>query len=388
LSIVKQAQKAGLSLATDLLVTPGSEQIRATLERDGHIGEFENTGARVLANACGPCIGQWKRTDINKGESNAILTSYNRNFQSRNDGNANTMNFLASPEIVTCMAFAGDMSFNPLTDTLMDKDGKPFKFVPPKGKDLPPDGFSAGRVDYRPPSSQTAPNPNVSLNVDPSSQRLQLLTAFDAWSGGEFQNLAVLVKVRGKCTTDHISAAGSWLKYKGHLENLSNNTLIGATNDDNGKVNLVKNQLTGSMQSIPDTARHYLNQNQPWMIIGDFNYGEGSAREHAALQPRYLGCSLILARSFARIHETNLKKQGILPLTFADPDDYSRIPADARISTIGLIDLVRNMKGELKLRVETCSSSFDIGVKHTMSDDQLSWFKHGSALNMIRAAQQ
>ena len=384
-SIVKQAQKHGVELKTDFLVTPGSEQIRATIERDGQTTAFESVGAKVLANACGPCIGQWKRDDIADGEENVILTSFNRNFRARNDGNAKTMNFLASPEIVTCMAFAGDLTFNPLTDELKGKDGKSFKFQPPVGHDLPEYGFSGGRETYKPPSSNPPARSDVPLLVDPSSQRLQLLDPFDSWPGSEIEDLLVLIKVRGKCTTDHISAAGSWLKYKGHLENLSNNTLIGAMNDENGKVNVVRNYFTNKEDSIPDTARDYLRRNKPWLVIGDYNYGEGSAREHAALQPRYLGCRIVLTKSFARIHETNLKKQGVLPLTFANPDDYARIPSNARISTVGLVDLVHNGGGDLKLKVQTPTTVFDIPVKHTMSKDQLGWFKHGSALNMIAA---
>jgi aconitate hydratase len=270
-SIARQAAEAGITTKSHFLVTPGSEQIRATIERDGQVKEFEKAGAQVLANACGPCIGQWKRTDIDKSkpEENAILTSFNRNFRSRNDGNPKTMNFLAAPEIVTAMTFAGKLSFNPMTDSLKDKNGGDFQFQPPHGDDLPGQGFDAGRETYEPPSPTPTPDESVEIKVDPSSNRLQVLDAFDSWNGEEFKNLRVLVKVQGKCTTDHISAAGPWLKYKGHLQNIAENTLIGAVNADNGKVNVVTDIISGKEGSIPEVAKSYKSQNQPWLVIAD-----------------------------------------------------------------------------------------------------------------------
>ncbi|CAM0135764.1 unnamed protein product [Umbelopsis sp. WA50703] len=384
-SIARQAAEAGITTKSHFLVTPGSEQIRATIERDGQVKEFEKAGAQVLANACGPCIGQWKRTDIDKSkpEENAILTSFNRNFRSRNDGNPKTMNFLAAPEIVTAMTFAGKLSFNPMTDSLKDKNGGDFQFQPPHGDDLPGQGFDAGRETYEPPSPTPTPDESVEIKVDPSSNRLQVLDAFDSWNGEEFKNLRVLVKVQGKCTTDHISAAGPWLKYKGHLQNIAENTLIGAVNADNGKVNVVTDIISGKEGSIPEVAKSYKSQNQPWLVIADHNYGEGSAREHAALQVRYLGCPLIVARSFARIHETNLKKQGVLPLTFVDENDYEKLTGGDVIETIGVkgiapgkpVTLVVNKKG---------GDQLEIKAKHTMSVDQIEWFRKGSALNLIK----
>eukprot|EP00158_Paraphelidium_tribonemae_P005846 Partr_v1_DN27556_c0_g1_i1_m30372 putative aconitate hydratase len=386
-SVAEDASNAGFRPKTRLFVTPGSEQIRATIERDGKSKILVDSGATVLANACGPCIGQWDRSDIKKGEENVILSSFNRNFRSRNDGNAETMNFLASPELVTSMAFAGSLTFNPLTDHLVHpKTGAKFKFQPPTGDELPLSGFSKGRDTFAPPRLSKA-NSATELLVSPSSDRLQLLTPFDAWNGQELEDLLVLVKVRGKCTTDHISAAGAWLKYKGHLDNIANNTLIGAMNDQTGMVNKVSNQLGGGDGAIPDIARYYKSKQARWLIVADHNYGEGSAREHAALQPRYLGGSVIVAKSFARIHETNLKKQGMLPLTFKDATDYDKIPAvDCRISTRGLVQLVNSGKGNVEIVVEMTSSGnkISIPVNHTMSQDQLEWFRHGSALNMIR----
>ncbi|KAI7851892.1 aconitate hydratase [Circinella umbellata] len=384
-SIVKQASGAGINLESKFLVTPGSEQIRATIERDGQTAVFESAGAQVLANACGPCIGQWKRTDVDKSkkEDNAILTSFNRNFRSRNDGNPKTMNFLAAPEIVTAMAFSGKLSFNPMVDTLKDKDGKPFKFQPPSGDDLPGQGFETGRDTYEPPSPTPTPDSSVNVVVSPTSNRLQVLEPFGPWSGEEFKNVRVLVKVQGKCTTDHISAAGPWLKYKGHLENIAENTLIGAMNADNGQVNVVRDITNGKDDSIPAVAKSYKSQNMPWMVIADHNYGEGSAREHAALQVRYLGCPLIISRSFARIHETNLKKQGVLPLTFANESDWEKINGGDVVETVGVKDLAPGKPVQLLVTKED-GSKLTIDAKHTMSVDQIEWFQKGSALNLIK----
>ncbi|KAJ3035824.1 aconitate hydratase [Rhizophlyctis rosea] len=379
-SLAQQARDAGVQVKAGFFITPGSEQIRATVERDGQSEILASVGGSVLANACGPCIGQWKRTDIDRNEENAILTSFNRNFRSRNDGHSKTMNFLASPEIVTAMTFAGRLSFNPVTDTLTDASGKPFKFSPPQGQDLPSDGFIPGRQSFA-PITATA-DESIQISVEPKSSRLQLLDPFAPWDGKEFTGMKVLVKVQGKCTTDHISAAGAWLKYKGHLENIANNTLIGALNAFNGQVNVVKNELNGEDGSIPDVARYYKSKNVPWIVVADSNYGEGSAREHAALQPRYLGGKAIICRSFARIHETNLKKQGVLPLTFANPADYDRIPQGAVIDTKGLSNIAPGSK--ISIVVHTpAGESFEIEAKHTMSADQIEWFKAGSALNMI-----
>ncbi|KAI9136886.1 aconitate hydratase 2 [Paraphysoderma sedebokerense] len=388
-SLVKQARDAGLTPKSEFLVTPGSEQIRATIERDGLIGEFENAGAEVLANACGPCIGQWNRTDLPSStkQTNTILSSFNRNFASRNDGNPNTMNFLASPEIVTAMAFGGSLSFNPITDTITTSSGKPFKFSPPTSHELPAAGFAKGESKYDPPSI-TPPQPDVQIQIAETSQRLQPIYNWNSWDGKEMDGLKVLAKVKGKCTTDHISAAGKWLKYKGHLENISKNTLIGALNADLGEneIGKTKNLVTGEIDTIPNVAKYYKAQNMPWMVIADHNYGEGSAREHAALQPRFLGGLLILSKSFARIHETNLKKQGILPLTFANPEDYDKIKSTMTVSTVGLKEMVENNgKGEVKLVFtdEETAEKLVVDCNHTMSEDQVEWFKYGSALNVI-----
>ncbi|KAJ1921821.1 aconitate hydratase [Tieghemiomyces parasiticus] len=402
-SIARQAAAKGIHAKSQFLVTPGSEQVRATIARDGLTGDLETIGATVLANACGPCIGQWKRTDgdhATRGEErpdlgpNAIVSSFNRNFRARNDGNAQTMNFLASPEIVTAMALSGRLSFNPVTDTLLDADGKPFKLDPPCGQELPDAtaGFDEGRTVYRPivqdPTEANLAANDVPIKVDPKSQRLQILEPFPAWNGGELEDLRILVKVAGKCTTDHISAAGQWLKYKGHLENIAHNTLIGALNADTGKVNSALNTVTGELGTIPEVGMAYRAAGIPWLVIADHNYGEGSAREHAAMQPRYLGCQLILTKSFARIHETNLKKQGVLPLTFRDEQDYDRLTGDGTmtVSTQGVADLRPGCPVYLQVtqtRPDGSQERFQIETKHTMSEDQIEWFKHGSALNLI-----
>ncbi|KAI9207020.1 aconitate hydratase [Polychytrium aggregatum] len=407
-SIAHQAADKGLKTKTGFFITPGSEQIRATVERDGQTDALSSVGGKVLANACGPCIGQWKRTDIDQNQENAILTSFNRNFKSRNDGFSKTMNFLASPDIVTAMAFSGKLSFNPVTDTLLDAQGNAFKFEPPKGSDLPSEGFIKGRESLQ----VTTVQKDTTITIDPQSSRLQILDPFAQWDGQEFADLKVLVKVQGKCTTDHISAAGKWLKYKGHLENIANNTLIGATNAFNGKVNVVTNELDGSASTpdtndsmepcldlhppsvsnidsegaIPEVARAYKSAGVPWVVVADSNYGEGSAREHAAMQPRYLGCKMIISRSFARIHETNLKKQGVLPVTFANPADYDLITEGCTVETVGLRTIAPG--SPLKIRVTPKNgTAFHLDVKHTLSEDQIEWFKAGSALNMIASSQ-
>lgn len=385
-SIIKQAESVGLKPKIPFFVTPGSEQIRATIERDGLIDTFESNGAVVLANACGPCIGQWDRTDDVSGqEYNSIFTSFNRNFRARNDGNRNTMNFLTSPDIVTAMIYSGSSDFNPVTDLLTLPNGESFKFDAPNGEELPSHGFIKGREEFY-PEQQPQPKPEVSINVSPESDRLQLLEPFAAWSGEELST-NVLLKVEGKCTTDHISAAGAWLKYKGHLENISNNTLIGAVNKETGEVNKAYD-LNGDQYGIPELMIKWKEDGRPWVVVAEHNYGEGSAREHAALSPRFLGGSIILVKSFARIHETNLKKQGMLPLTFANEADYDKISAGDLLTTVDLVDMVAkdgNNGGNLTIRVtkKDGSGEFDIPCKHTMSKDQIEFFKAGSAINCI-----
>ncbi|KAI0216893.1 aconitate hydratase, partial [Massospora cicadina] len=364
---------------TQFLITPGSEQVRATITRDGQAEALTKLGGTVLANACGPCIGQWKRNDVASDAPNSIISSFNRNFRARNDGSAATLNFLASPEIVTALSLAGRLTFNPATDLLPNKHGNLVRLDPPPAcADLPSAGFTQGDVGYRPETA--SPNPSASITICPDSERLQLLQPFPAWDGEELE-LRVLLKVQGKCTTDHISAAGKWLKYKGHLENLANNTLIGATSAGTGKVNCVTNHLTNELETIPEAARCYKRNNVPWAIITDFNYGEGSAREHAAMQPRYLGCRLIIARSFARIHETNLKKQGVLALTFADANDYHKVQEGDVIATINLTSLAPSKP--LEIRISRPDETFVLSLNHTLSPAQISWFKAGSALNAL-----
>ena len=382
-SLVKQAVERGLSIKTDFTVTPGSEQIRATMERDGLIKVFEAAGAQVLANACGPCIGQWKRHDVKLGEKNTIVTSYNRNFTGRNDANPATHAFVSSPEHVTALAFSGDLRFDPARDAIKCPDGSEFRFQPPIGEDLPPLGYLPGEDTYTAPPIDRS---NVQIQVDPKSDRLQLLEPFDAWDGKDFENVPILIKVQGKCTTDHISAAGPWLKYRGHLDNISNNMLIGAINSENGKANCVLNFLTGKYDSVPATARAYKSQGIPWIVIGDENYGEGSSREHAALEVRHLGGCVVLVRSFARIHETNLKKQGVLPLTFANQADYEKISPFDRVTIKNMNDQLKNFKsGEMILtfKREADGSEYEIKARHTMNEGQVGWFKAGSALNLI-----
>ncbi|KAI1303913.1 aconitate hydratase [Mortierella claussenii] len=392
-SLAKQAVGKGIKSKAGFFITPGSEQIRATIEKDGQTAVLEKVGGIVLANACGPCIGQWTRDDLNDKEENAILTSFNRNFKNRNDGNATTMNFLTSPELVTAMSLSGKLTFNPMTDPLVDASGKEFMLQPPYGDNLPKNGFISGNLSYTPPDV-SQPNSSIQIDVDPKSTRLQVLEPFGPGPEGEFKDLQVLLKVKGKCTTDHISAAGPWLKYKGHLENISHNTLNGALNADNDKINVVKNVFTGKEGAIHEVGRDYQELGKPWVVVTDHNYGEGSAREHAALQMRYLGCPMILARSFARIHQTNLKKQGVLPLTFADPADWDKMHGgDVIESTVGVADLVAGRPGkndtpeggEITLIVRRPSGDkYEIKALHTMSKDQVEWFKKGSALNAAR----
>jgi len=376
-SVAKQVLAHGLKSKSLFTVTPGSEQIRATIERDGLSAVFNSFGANVLANACGPCIGQWDRKDKKKGEANSIITSYNRNFTARNDSNPATHAFVASPEIVTALSAAGRLDFNPITDTLTGSDGKPFKLSPPQGDELPAKGFDAGEDTYQGPVAN-AP----AVKVDVKSDRLQLLEPFRRWDGQNLDFMPVLIKVRGKCTTDHISMAGPWLKYRGHLDNISNNMLIGAVNAFTGKVNSVKNIFTGVYGSVPDVARQYKAKGQDWVAVGEENYGEGSSREHAALEPRHLGGRAIICKSFARIHETNLKKQGMLPLTFATPSSYDLIDEGSSIS-LAVKDLAVGKPLKAVLKTSTgATSTFDL--IHTMNEQQISWFKAGSALNRMK----
>ncbi|KAK7203195.1 aconitase family-domain-containing protein [Myxozyma melibiosi] len=383
-SIVKQAKEKGVQPKVPFFITPGSEQIRATIENDGFTDVFVDAGAKVLANACGPCIGQWARDDVSKGEPNAILTSFNRNFRARNDGNPDTMNFLTSPEIVTAMIYSGDMAFNPITDKLRDANGNEFLFEPPTGDELPKSGFKQGDLSYL-PEIDPAPIISTQVAVSPTSDRLALLEPFEAFDGKEMK-LNVLMKVKGKCTTDHISAAGAWLKYKGHLENISNNTLIGAMNEETGEVNKAYD-FDGTGYGIPELMIKWKDEGRPWVVLAEHNYGEGSAREHAALSPRFLNGRMILCKSFARIHETNLKKQGVLPLTFADEADYDKIKSCDALETLDLLEMLENEgKGSGLITLKAThrdGSEYVFKAKHTMSKDQIDFFKAGSAINYI-----
>lgn len=380
-NIVKQALDHGLHFKGKFTVTPGSEQVRATITRDGFTEKFEEAGGIVLANACGPCIGQWDRQDTKKGEKNTIVTSYNRNFTGRNDANPATHAFVASPDLTTALAFAGSLSFNPLTDSLIGADGKPFKFEDPSGHELPPRGYDPGENTFQAPPADRA---SVKVAVDPKSDRLQLLKPFQPWDGKTPEDLPILIKVKGKCTTDHISAGGPWLKYRGHLENISQNCLIGAINIENGEANKVKNQLTGEYAGVPQVGAYYRDRGIKWVVIGDHNYGEGSSREHAALEPRFLGGLAIITRSFARIHETNLKKQGMLALTFANPEDYDRIQPNDKVSILGLESFAPGKDLTLAVKHEDGTSE-EITLAHSFNEGQIEWFKAGSALNLMAA---
>ena len=380
-SIARQAVEKGLKTKADFTITPGSEQVRYTIERDGFIDTFEALGASVFANACGPCIGQWSRSGAEKEEKNTIVHSFNRNFAKRADGNPNTHAFVGSPELVTALAIAGDLTFNPVTDILTNENGKEIMFDAPSGDDLPSDGFDVIDLGYQEPVEDGA---KVDVVVNPNSERLALLIPFEPWDGKNITRMKVLIKAKGKCTTDHISMAGPWLRYRGHLDNISNNLLTGAMNYFNEKTNLVKNQLNGEYGPVPVIQRDYKSNGIPTIIVGDENYGEGSSREHAAMEPRFLGVRTVLVRSFARIHETNLKKQGMLALTFADKTDYGKILED---DTLDFIDLDQFSMGKpLALDVfHTDGSSDTIYCNHTYNDTQIEWFKAGSALNLIRS---
>jgi len=379
-SIARQAVEKGLKTKADFTITPGSEQVRYTIERDGFIDTFEALGARVFANACGPCIGQWSRSGAEKEEKNTIVHSFNRNFAKRADGNPNTHAFVGSPELVTALAIAGDLTFNPVTDILTNENGKEIMFDAPSGDDLPSDGFDVIDLGYQEPIKDGA---KVDVVVNPNSERLALLIPFEPWDDKNITGMKVLIKAKGKCTTDHISMAGPWLRYRGHLDNISNNLLTGAMNYFNEKTNLVKNQLNGEYGPVPVIQRDYKSNGIPTIIVGDENYGEGSSREHAAMEPRFLGVRAVLVRSFARIHETNLKKQGMLALTFADKTDYDKILEDDTLDFINLDQF--SMGKPLTLDVFHVDGSSDtIYCNHTYNDTQIKWFKAGSALNLIR----
>ena len=382
-SIALQARKKNLRVKSEFTVTPGSELVRYTVARDGFLDAFEQMGAVVLANACGPCIGQWARHNAENLPANSIMTSFNRNFAKRNDGNPKTHGFVASPEIVTAFAIAGTLDFNPETDYLTNEKGEKVKLDPPTGNDLPERGFAVEDQGLIPPSTDFQ---KIEVVVNPQSDRLQLLTPFEPWDGKDLLNLKLLIKARGKCTTDHISMAGPWLTYRGHLDNISDNLLIGAINDFNGKSNSVKNQMTLQYDTVPKTARAYKKAGLGSVIIGDENYGEGSSREHAAMEPRHLGVRVVLTRSFARIHETNLKKQGMLALTFANPDDYNRIQEGDSIDVIGLNAFSPGKSLKLILH-HADGSAEDIEAKHTYNQAQIDWFKAGSCLNFIKENQ-
>ncbi len=378
-SVAKQALDMGLKVKSEFTITPGSEQIRATIERDGQLEIFEKVGGLVLANACGPCIGQWKRHDVKEGEKNSIITSYNRNFSKRNDGNPATNAFVASPEIVTALAFAGKLTFNPLTDTLKNSKGEDVKLAEPKGDELPKNGYLKGVNGYVAPA---ADGTGVNVEIDPNSKRLQRLFPFvHPDFEKDYKNMYLLLKAKGKCTTDHISMAGPWLRFRGHLDNISNNMFIGAINWFNDKTNHVKNLLTGNYDEVPNVARYYKANFIPWVVVGEENYGEGSSREHAAMEPRHLGGKAIIVKSFARIHETNLKKQGMLPLTFAEPADYDKVREDDRID-LDVKDIAPGSQVKMTLS-HSDGTTDEVMLNHTMNKQQIDWFKVGSALNLM-----
>jgi len=376
--VAAQGIKAGLKAKIPFLITPGSDRIYQTIKRDGMVDTFAKIGGTVLANACGPCIGQWKRSDVKPGETNTIVSSFNRNFPGRNDGSAATLSFLTSPEIVTALAFAGTLEFDPVRGTLPDGRGKPFRFTPPEAEELPRDGFARGEEGYEPPAADPE---SVRVIVRPDSDRLQLLEPFKPWDGRDFVDLPILVKAKGKTTTDHISPAGPWLRYRGHLDKISDNMFLGVANAFTGDAGKGVNPLAGGEpQPFTTIARDLKARGVRWVVIGDENYGEGSSREHAAMSPRYLGCAVVLVKSFARIHETNLKKQGILPLTFKDPRDYDRVGAQDRVSVTGLAALAPGKPVTVTLKKpDGRTETFE--ALHSLTDEHITWFKAGSALN-------
>ena len=384
--VAEQAREKGIKSKVPLQVTPGSEMIRATIERDGQMQLLKDIGANVLANACGPCIGQWSRPELKKGELNTIITSYNRNFPGRNDGRRETMNFIGSPELVIALALGGRLSFSPLTDELIANDGTRFKLNPPKiAPEIPEKGFKDVTDIYVPPADDPD---SVQVTIKKDSDRLQKLEPFPKWDGKDFEKLPILAKVKGKCTTDHISPAGPWLMYRGHLDKISDNLLLGAVNAyRDGEVGSGKNTLNSKIESFPHIAREYKKRGLKWIIVGDNNYGEGSSREHAPMTPRYLGCAAVIAKSFARIHETNLKKQGVLALTFADPLDYSKIMEDDRISIVGLNNLKPTESVNCILH-HVDGREEEMSLQHSYNESQLEWFRAGSALNILHSMEE
>lgn len=379
-SVAKQASDNGIQAKAEFTITPGSEQVRYTVERDGYLTIFEDMGGVVLANACGPCIGQWARHTNDPAKRNSILTSYNRNFAKRNDGNANTHAFVASPEITTALAIAGSLTFNPITDYLTNQKGEKIKLKEPEGIEMPPKGFAVEDAGFQAPAEDGS---GIQVIVSPTSDRLQILEPFAPWNGSDLTGLKLLIKAKGKCTTDHISMAGPWLKYRGHLDNISNNLLIGAVNIFNDKTNLVKNQLNGGHGPLPETQRAYKNAGVGSIIVADENYGEGSSREHAAMEPRHLGVKAVIVKSFARIHETNLKKQGLLGVTFADKEDYNKIQEDDTIDILGLKTFAEGNPLEIRL-LHSDGTTVSFLVNHTYNEQQIEWYKAGGALNIIR----
>ncbi len=379
-SLAKQVADKNLKTKAEFTITPGSEQVRYTIERDGFLEAFDKIGAKVFANACGPCIGMWARVGAEKQERNTIVHSFNRNFAKRADGNPNTLAFVASPELVTALAIAGDLTFNPLTDTLINENGEQVKLDPPTGDELPSKGFAVEDAGYQAPAEDGS---SVNVKVAPDSNRLQLLDPFAAWEGTDLKGLKLLIKAKGKCTTDHISMAGPWLRFRGHLDNISNNLLIGALNFANEKTNNVKNQLDGTYDEVPKVQRAYKAAGIGSIVVGDENYGEGSSREHAAMEPRHLGVRAVLVKSFARIHETNLKKQGMLALTFVNKNDYDKIQEDDSIDILGLMEFAPGKNLTIQLHhADGATESFE--VAHTYNAQQIEWFKAGAALNIIR----
>ena len=382
-SIARQAAAKGLRAKTELLITPGSEQVRATIERDGLLQDLEAIGGEVLANACGPCIGQWSRPESKLEQVNTIVNSYNRNFPKRNDGSANTLSFVTSPDTVIALALAGRLDFDPRTDVLVNDAGEEIRLDEPVGIDLPPGGFDPGEDTFVAPPAELGERTTVEVKVDPESDRIQLLEPFPEWDGKDYVGLPVAVKAQGKCTTDHISMAGPWLKYRGHLENISGNLFLGAVNAFTGEAGLGKDPVDAQVKPFPEVMRSLHEAGTPWAAIGDENYGEGSSREHAAMEPRFRGCVAVFARSFARIAETNLKKQGVLALTFADPATYDRIGQDDTLSVLGLADLAPDVPVRCQI-VHSDGTREEFQATHTLSPEQIEWFKAGSALNIIR----
>lgn len=378
--MTRNALSLKLNAKSEFKISPGSEQIRHIAERDGFIESFRKIGGEVFANACGPCIGQWEREAADKKQVNTIVHSFNRNFARRADGNPNTYAFVASPEIVTAIVISGKLTFNPITDTLVNSEGKEVKLAEPKGFDLPPDGFSDIDKGYQKPVKSRF---ETDIIISHDSERLQFLKPFKEWDGNDLTNMPLLIKVKGKCTTDHISMAGIWLKYRGHLENISNNYMIGAVNFSNNQANHILNQLTGAYDTVPRVARAYKSAGLGSVVVGEENFGEGSSREHAAMEPRYLDVKAILVKSFARIHETNLKKQGILTLTFSDKEDYIKIREDDKIDITGLQEFVPGKQLNITLN-HSDGTKENILANHSYNKTQITWFKAGSALNLIR----